>query len=503
LETGYKGGGSGNEFVGISFRIDEKEAPLVTPSAPDPALLARIREIVGPRGWLDQAEDIEPHVTEPRGRFRGRTALVVRPASTAELAAVVTLCHQARQPIVPQGGNTGLVGGSIPDDSGTELVLSLGRMTAIRGLDADNFTVTVEAGCTLAAVQAAAEAADRRFPLSFGAEGSCQIGGCLSTNAGGALTLRYGNTRDLVLGLEVVLPDGQVWSGLRTLRKDNTGYDLKHLFIGAEGTLGVITAAVLKLYPRPRRIETMLVALPEPAAAIALLGRARAATGDAITAFELIPRIGLEMALRHVPGIVDPFTESHPWYVLIEAVAGTDTDWVREALEAVLGDGFEAGSVLDAAIAASVGQARAFWRIREGIVEAQKHEGASLKNDISVPVSSVAAFIEKAAAAVAARIPGVRPVPFGHVGDGNVHFNLSQPVGTDGAAYLARWDEIQTLVNDIVLSFNGSISAEHGIGRIKREELARTKPALELALMRRIKAAFDPEGGMNPGTLLP
>ncbi len=468
-----------------------------------PEFLDHLKTIVGPRGFIDTPEEAAPYLTEARGRFVGRCRAVVRPATTAEVAGVVRLCAEAGQPIVPQGGNTGLVGGSIPFETGDEIVLNLGRLNRIRELDALNHTITVEAGCILQTVQQAALDADRLLPLSYGAEGSCQIGGCLATNAGGTMTLRYGNTRELVLGIEVVLPDGRIWDGLRRLRKNNTGYDLKHLFIGAEGTLGIITAAVLKLVPRPRQIETAFVAVPDPAAAIALLAELREATGDALTAFELIPRRGLEFAHRHVAGVTDPLVDPHAWYVLVEASAGTGEGTLRALFEAGLARGLESGLVLDAAIAENTRQRQAFWLIREALVEAQKYEGGSLKNDVSVPVSRVADFIAEATRAVEACIPGIRPVPFGHVGDGNIHFNLNQPEGADTAGFMARWDDIQTLVNDIVCRLDGSISAEHGIGRIKRQELARVKSPVELDLMRAVKTALDPQGLMNPGKVLP
>ena len=466
-------------------------------------LLDRIRAVVGPKGFLTDPADTAPYLSEWRGRFVGKAAAVIRPASTEEVAEVVRLCAEAGQPIVPQGGNTSLVGGSIPFETGSEIVLSLSRMNRIRELDALNYTITLEAGCVLQKAQEAAAEADRLLPLSFGAEGTCQIGGCLATNAGGTMTLRYGNTRELVLGIEAVLPDGRIWNGLRRLRKNNTGYDLKHLFIGAEGTLGIITAAVLKLVPKPKQVETAFAAVPDPAAAIALLAGLREATGDALTAFELIPRRGLEFALRHVQGVVDPLAEPHDWYVLLEASAGSRSDGFRALFEAGLEKGFEDGLILDAVLAESTTQQRAFWFVREAIVEAQKYEGGSLKNDVAVPVSSAADFIAAASAAVEALIPGIRPVAFGHVGDGNIHFNLNQPEGADTAAFMARWDEVQEVVNDIVLGFDGSISAEHGIGRIKRQELARVKSPVELDLMRAIKGAFDPQGIMNPGKLLP
>jgi FAD/FMN-containing dehydrogenase len=352
-------------------------------------------------------------------------------------------------------------------------------------------------------VQAAAEAADRLFPLSLGAEGSCQIGGNLSTNAGGIQVLRYGNARELVLGLEVVLPDGRVWDGLRALRKDNTGYDLKQLFIGAEGTLGVITAAVLRLYPRPKETATAFVAVPDVEAAVALLGRVRAGSGEAVTSFELIPRLGLDFALRHVADIQDPLAARHDWYLLIELSAGTGGGGLGAALEGVLAQAYDEGLVRDAALAASQAQAQAFWRIREGLVEAQKFEGGSIKHDVSVPISAIAEFIERACEAVAARVPGIRPLPFGHIGDGNIHLNLSQPEGADADAFLARWDEVREVVYDIVADLDGSISAEHGIGRLNLASNLRTKSAVEIDLMRKVKAALDPANLMNPGKVVP
>jgi D-lactate dehydrogenase (cytochrome) len=372
----------------------------------------------------------------------------------------------------------------------------------VRAVDPLDYTITVEAGCVLADVQRAAAAVDRLFPLSLGAEGSCQIGGNLSTNAGGIAVLRYGNMRDLTLGLEVVLPDGRVWDGLRALRKDNTGYDLKHLFIGGEGTLGIITAATLKLFPRPREVETAFLALGRVEDAMALFARARKASGDQLTAFELIPRVGLEMAMRHTPGVADPLSAPSPWYVLLEVSSSQSESGLYAALETFLAEAMSEGMVSDGVIALSSEQANALWRIREGMVEGQKHEGGSIKHDVSVPVSKVAEFIVKAIAAVEAKLPGIRPIAFGHVGDGNVHFNLSQPKGADTAVFLARWAEFNHIVHDLVQRFGGSISAEHGIGRLKRDELPRYKSALELELMRRVKHALDPDGLMNPGKVL-
>ncbi|MGF7208775.1 FAD/FMN-containing dehydrogenase [Skermanella aerolata] len=468
----------------------------------DPALLDRLRAIVGPSGHIDDPADMESYVAEWRGRYRGATPLVLRPASTQELSDVMRACAEAGVPVVPQGGNTGLVGGSIPSADNSEVLISLSRMNKIREMDPLNYTVTVEAGCVLQTLQQAAADVDRLFPLSLGAEGTCQIGGNISANAGGTMTLRYGNTRDLVLGLEVVLPDGRIWNGMRRLRKNNTGYDLKHLFIGAEGTLGFITAAVLKLFPRPKQVETGFLAVRDPDAAIELLASLRSASGDSLSAFELMPRIALDFALKHVAGTIDPLSEPFPWYVLLELSTGTGGDAFRETIEAALGEAMEAGLVQDATLASSEAQAKQLWFIREAIVEAQKYEGGSIKHDISIPVSCVGSFIAQATEAVERTIPGARPVPFGHVGDGNIHFNVNQPVDADTEAYLAQWDKLNEVVHDIVLSMDGSISAEHGIGTFKREELQRVKSPVELDLMRRIKATLDPQGLMNPGKVL-
>jgi FAD/FMN-containing dehydrogenase len=474
------------------------EASAQQPSDQLNSFLAELASIVGAKAVLTRPDDLAPHLQEMRGLYRGEAPCVVKPGSTEEVAAVVKLCAQHGMAIVPQGGNTGLVGGGIPLATDKAIVLSLSRMNRVRGIDAANYTMTVEAGCILQNVQAAADDADRLFPLSLGAEGSCQIGGNLSTNAGGINVLRYGNARELVLGLEVVLPDGQIWNGLRALRKDNTGYDLKNLFIGAEGTLGIITAAVLKLFAKPRDRVTAFAAVPSPAAAVELLGRCRSISGEAVSSFELIPRIGLENSLKHVAGVVDPLGEPHDWYVLIDLVAGVEDGSLSETMMTVLSGAFEDDLVIDAAVAANQTQAAAFWRIREAMVEAQKHEGGSIKHDISVPISSVPEFLERATAAVIERIPGIRPVPFGHIGDGNIHFNLSQPVGADKETFLARWDEINEVVHDIVVGLAGSISAEHGIGRLKVESNAHYKSAVEIGLMKKIKLALDPSGIMNP-----
>jgi D-lactate dehydrogenase (cytochrome) len=465
--------------------------------------IEQIKTLVGAKGFIADAQGMAPFLEEERGLFHGAARLVVRPSSNAETAAVVRLCAASRIPMVPQGGNTGLSGGGVPSEDGRAVVLSLGRMNRVRALDPMDHTITVDAGCILADVQRAAAAADRLFPLSLGAEGSCQIGGNLATNAGGIAVLHYGTMRELTLGLEVVLPDGAIWDGLRALRKDNTGYDLKQLFIGSEGTLGIITAATLKLFPRPRSLETAFLGLGRVEDAMALFAQARASSGDQLTAFELIPRLGLDMALAHVRGVRDPLANACPWYVLLEVSSSRSESGLRASLEAFLAETMAAGLLRDGVVAASAAQGRDLWRIREGMVEAQKHEGGSIKHDVSVPVSRVADFILRAIAAVEAKLPGIRPLAFGHVGDGNIHFNLSQPPRADTAVFLARRPEFNHLVHDLVHSLGGSISAEHGIGRLRRDELKRYKSPLELALMRKLKQAFDPDDLMNPGKILP
>ncbi|MCC6887773.1 MAG: FAD-binding oxidoreductase [Hyphomicrobiales bacterium] len=465
-------------------------------------IIETLKSAVGSKGYIADRHEMAPFLEEHRRVYRGAAQLVVRPASTAEVATVVKLCAAGRIPIFPQGGNTGLSGGAVPWEDGKGIVLSLGRMNRVRALDPLDHSITVDAGCILADVQKAAEGVDRLFPLSLGAEGSCQIGGNISTNAGGIATLRYGNMRSLVLGLEVVLPDGQVWSALRALHKDNSGYDLKQLFIGAEGTLGIITGATLRLFPRPHAVETGFLGLTRLEDAMQLFTRARVASGDQLTAFELIPRFGLEMAVRHVAGAADPLPRPYPWYVLFEMSTGAAHVDIKEMLGTFLAEASAADLVQDGVIAASIAQAQTFWRIREGLGQALKFEGASIKHDVSVPVSRVSTFIDQASAAATERLPGIRPLAFGHVGDGNIHFNLHQPVTMDGAAFLARHEEFNRLVHDIVMEFGGSISAEHGIGRLKVGELAHYKSAVELALMHRVKRMFDPHGIMNPGKIL-
>jgi FAD/FMN-containing dehydrogenases len=466
------------------------------------ALADRFAAIVGRDGVLTAPGDIAPYLVEWRDLYRGRTAMVLRPKTTAEVSAILALAHGEGVAIVPQGGNTGLVGGQTPDGSGREVVLSLGRMDAIRDIDLSGDTVTVEAGVVLERLHEAVAAKGRFYPVTLGARGSCQIGGNIATNAGGTAVLAYGNTRAQVLGLEVVLADGRVWNGLKRLHKDNAGYDLKQLFIGAEGTLGVVTAAVLKLHPQPLATEVAFAGVASPEHALALLGLAKAGAGPMLTGFELMIRTALDFTLRHMAGARDPLAAPHPWYVLLEVSSTTAGEAAREALEAVLAGAIERGVVTDAVLAASLDQGRRFWALRHGMSEVQKHEGGSIKHDVSVPVDLVPAFLDEAIAAVTAFLPGCRPVPFGHMGDGNLHFNVSQPVGADRDAYLARWDEMNEVVHAIVHNFGGSVAAEHGVGRLKRDLLARVKDPVELELMRTLKHALDPKGILNPGRVV-
>ncbi|HUF80358.1 MAG TPA: FAD-binding oxidoreductase [Burkholderiales bacterium] len=476
-------------------------APKASPQA---AVLARLRAVVGPAGWVTDPHELEPYVVDWRGLYRGATPAVVRPASTAELASVMKICAETRTAVVPQGGNTGMCGASVPHAEGAEIVLSLGRMNRILGVDALNNTLSVEAGCILSNLHAAAREAGRLFPLSLGAEGSCQIGGNLSTNAGGVNVLRYGNTRDLVLGLEVVLPDGRVWDGMRGLRKDNTGYDLKHLFIGAEGSLGIITAAVLKLFPLPRSSATAWAAAASPQAALELLALLRQHCGDRVSAFELISRNCVDLVLRHIPGTRDPLRDTHAWYVLTELGDERDGGAVRGELEQALAAAMNGGLVSDAAIAESQAQAQGLWRLRETIPEAARAEpGMLYRHDIAVPVSRVPAFIADAKVALQDGFPGVDVICFGHLGDGNLHYNAFVPGRRreDPAARDAH--DVTQAVYDLVGRYHGSFSAEHGIGQSKLAEMRRYKGGVELDMMRALKATFDPLGIMNPGKVLP
>lgn len=466
------------------------------------ALIDELKAITGPTGYIDDPADMAPYVTEWRDKWTGKTSLILRPSNTGEVADIVKACAAAGQPIVPQGGNTGLVGGNIPHDTGEEIILSLTRMARVRDVNPLNDTITVEAGCILQNVQQAADDAGRLFPMRIASEGTCQIGGNLSTNAGGTAVLRYGNMRDLVLGLEVVLPDGRIWDGLRSLRKDNTGYDLKHLFIGAEGTLGIITAAVLKLYPRPSAVETAFLAVPDPTAAVRLLEIAKNHSGGQVTGFEILPRLGLELVQQLLPTARDPFDQPHPWYVLMELSSGGSRETQRQATELILTDGFEAGLVLDGTIAETETQAANLWQLREALSEAQKLGGGSIKHDVAVAVPRMPEFIERADAALAEVVPGFRSVAFGHIGDGNVHYNPLQPEGMDKQTFLERWPDVTRTVHDIVTDMNGSISAEHGIGRLKHDDLVHYKSPVEIDLMRTMKAALDPQNIMNPGKVV-
>ena len=469
----------------------------------DQTVLDRLHAVVGDPGVITDANDKSPYLSDERGYYTGATPMVVRPSSTEEVSEVVRICNETCTPIVPQGGNTGLCGGATPYEHGGEVLLSLTRMNKVRELDPLNYTITVEAGVILADVQTAAEEAERYFPLSLGGEGTARIGGNLSTNAGGTGVLRYGPARDLCLGLEAVLPDGRVWNGLTGLRKDNTGYDLKHLFIGAEGTLGIITAACLKLFPNPADIQTAFVAVEDEHAAVELLARARRITDDRVVTFEYMPRDAIAFALTHIDGTRDPMPTAYQHYVLMELAAGeAAAAGLREMLEDVLGNGMEDGVVLDAVFAESGQQAADFWKIRETIPEAQKYEGASSKHDISVPVSGVADFLVEAIADLEEMVPGIRPCAFGHVGDGNIHFNLSRPVDMSDDDFRGMEPDIHKAVYDRTVAMGGSISAEHGIGRLRRGELETYKSPVAMDVMRAIKATLDPNGIMNPGKVL-
>jgi FAD/FMN-containing dehydrogenase len=464
-------------------------------------LEARLAAAVGAAHVLTADGDIAPYVSDWRGRYRGRARAVVRPQTTAEVAAVVAACADAAVPIVAQGGNTSQVGGATPDAGGAAVVLSLTRMSRVRAIDRDNATLTVEAGATLAAVQQAASDAGMLFPLSLAAEGSCTIGGNVSTNAGGTAVLRYGNTRELVLGIEAVLADGRVWDGLRGLRKDNTGYDLKQLFIGAEGTLGIVTAAVLKLFPAPRVSATAFVALADVAGAVRLLRELQADLGDRLVGFELLSALSVAVSRRHLPALRDPLP-GHPWYVLVQADDCTADSRLAAQVERALSAALEAGIAADAVVAQSGTEAKELWTLRENIAEAQRREGPNIKHDISVPVSAISRFLDEAALALTAALPGVRYLTFGHLGDGNLHYNLAAPEGADAEAFMANAARANRIVHDLVTAHGGSISAEHGIGQQKREELARYKSAIELELMHAIKTALDPHGILNPGKVL-
>jgi len=462
-------------------------------------IVAAITEIVGANGVITNVSDMAPYLHEERGLAESSADLVARPANTAEVAAVVRACAETKTPMVPVGGSTGLTGGTLAKGG---VLVATDRLNKIIEVDALNNTMTVETGCILADLQTAAADQDCLFPLSLGAEGSCRIGGNLSTNAGGIGVLRYGNTRDLVLGLEVVLPSGEIWDGLSALRKDNTGYDLKQLFIGAEGTLGIITQAVLKLFPAPKTTMTVLAALPELAAILILFETTRQLCGDRLTAFELISRIGIDLGVSHIPGVIDPFENAHPCYALIELTSPRANDDLRTEIETVLEKAFEDGIVTDAVFAESDAQRQELWKIREEIPAAQTREGASIKHDISVPVSQTVAFITEASKQITHALPGIRPCPFGHIGDGNIHFNLTQPADMASEDFMAQAEALTRIVYDLVVEMKGSISAEHGIGAFKREELAHYASATKIDLMRKIKQALDPDNIMNPGKIV-
>jgi FAD/FMN-containing dehydrogenase len=464
-----------------------------------PETLARLKDAVGPKGFSEDPNEIAPHLVEWRSKYQGQSTLLLQPKTTTEVSKLVAICNETRTPIVPQGGNTGLVGGQIPFHG--EAILSLARMNAIREVNVSNASLIAEAGVILDTIHRAATDVGKYFPLSLAPEGSCTIGGNLSTNAGGVNVLRYGSARALVLGLEVVLADGRVLDLLRSLRKDNTGYDLKQLFLGAEGTLGIITAGSLKLFPAPASYETAFIALRDPKAAVELLDRMEAATGGLVSAFELIPRIGLDFVLAHIPGTNDPLGAPSSWYVLTEATSAGEVS-LGDAFRASIANAIEAGLASDAVIASSDAQRLALWKLRESVSEAQKPEGGSIKHDVSVPVKAVPEFLARGIALVAKMIPGVRPVPFGHVGDGNIHFNFTVPKGGDNHAFLARWSEVTHAVHDLVNEFGGSISAEHGIGVMKRDDIVRYKSAAEIDLMRTLKRTLDPNNILNPGKVV-
>jgi D-lactate dehydrogenase (cytochrome) len=465
----------------------------------DQKLLARFAAIVGDKYAITDPQAQTPYLIEMRDLFRGHSPMVLRPGSVAEVSAILQLANETATPIVPQGGNTGLVGGQIPHHN--EIVLSLNRLDRIREVDPTSYTITCEAGVTLQRAREAAATADRLYPQLLPSEGTCTIGGNLSTNAGGTAAIAHGIARAHALGVEVVLADGRVLNDLNKLKKDNTGYDLKNLFIGAEGTLGVITAAVLRLVPRPRSVETAFAGVASAQAALELLGIAQDRTGGDVTSFEIMTRAGIELVLRHAQGCRDPLASPHAWYVLME-LSSQQRDGLRALLEAVLAEGMERGLVLDATIAESIEQGKAFWRVREMFGEVQRYAGGSIKHDISVPVAAVPAFISEADAAVTALIPGARPLPFGHLGDGNIHYNVNQPVGADKGEFLKRWDEVNAAVFAVVKKYGGSISAEHGVGVMKRDLLPSVKDPVALDLMRSLKRMLDPKGILNPGKVL-
>ncbi len=463
--------------------------------------LLPLKILLGSKGWIEDPNIIEPYLIEERGLYKGKSELLLKPSNTYEVSNILKLCNEHNIKIVPQGGRTGLCGGTIPSDNGLEVMLSLERMNKIDEFNEENFTITVEAGCVLGNIQDKVEEKKLLFPLSLASEGSCTIGGNLSTNAGGINVLRYGMARDLVLGIEVVLADGQIWDNLTGLRKDNRGYDLKQLFIGSEGTLGIITKAVLKLFPFPSNIETALFAVPNTQAAVELLGLARSVSTDLLNAYELVSRLGMEMVLKNIPNTKDPIKDKYKWYVLLE-FSSSSKNSMRAQMETLFEIALNKNIVCDGVIAESSQQRKELWVLRDGLNEAQKPEGGSIKHDVSIPINNVSKFIDNATIQIEKFIPDSRVVAFGHIGDGNIHFNISQPIKSNKEEFLKKWESVNKIVFDIVHGLNGSFSAEHGIGKLKREELKFYNPKIEVSLMRSIKDTFDPKNILNPGKVL-
>jgi FAD/FMN-containing dehydrogenase len=472
------------------------------PRAPDPATLEELKSVVGAGGWLAAPTDVAPLLTDHRRLYHGASPLVLQPRSTLEVSRILAVCDRHDIAVVPQGGNTSYCGAATPDESGTQIVVSMRRMNRVRGIDADNYSMIVEAGVTLAAAQAAAREAGRLFPLSLGSEGTAQIGGNLSTNAGGTAVLRYGMMRELVFGLEVVLADGRVMSGLNSLRKDNTGYDVKSLFIGAEGTLGIITAASLKLFPLPRDVATALVGVDSAQRALDLLVRLRGAAGDQVTSFEIMPQRAIELAVEYIEGVANPLDQRAAWYVLVELGSPNPGQGLADLLTAQLEAAADGQIIVDATIATSIAQARAMWKLRESIPPAQTRHGESLKHDVSVPISALPALIERGAKLAQTLVPDGELIAYGHLGDGNLHFNVSQRRGAERQAFLARKSVLEEAVFDLVGELGGSFSAEHGVGRLRAPQLARRADPVELAVMHALKQALDPKGILNPGKVL-
>jgi len=472
------------------------------PRPPEPATLAQLEAVVGEGAWLDSPHDIAPFTRDFRGLYQGATPLVLLPRDVDQVARILAICNRDELAVVPHGGNTSYCGGATPDESGSQIVLSMRRLNRIRHLDPANYSMIVEAGCTLAEAQAAAASQARLFPLSLGSEGTAQVGGNLSTNAGGTAVLRYGMMRDLVLGLEVVMADGRVLSALKSLRKDNTGYDVKSLFIGAEGTLGIITAASLKLFPQPADTATALAGIDSPQQALDLLAQLRTASGDQLTTFELLPRLAVELTVKHIPGVANPLDQGTAWYLLIELCSPNPRAELGALLADELQDAAVRSTIKDASLATSLAQSQAMWKLRESVPEAQRRHGASLKHDVSVPVSCIPQLIEQGSELVRRLVPEGQVVSYGHMGDGNLHFNVSQNPGSDKGAFLARGAQLESAMFDLVDRLGGSISAEHGIGRLKTAQFAERADPVELAIMRLLKCALDPKGILNPGKVL-